>query len=56
MKKKEYIQPKVRTERMQICNILAGTNEHVGIIDEDFEGGDAKMFGRFDDDFEDEDY
>lgn len=54
MKKKKYIQPKVNTERMQICNILAGSipgREELIIKDkgeeEEEDGGDAKMFGRF---------
>ena len=57
MKRKKYIQPKVNTERMQICNILAGTYEKIGVGDsgEEAEGGDAKMFGGFDY-YEDEDY
>lgn len=61
MKKKKYIQPKVNTERMQICNILAGSiegREELIIKDNDGQeedGGDAKMFGRFGN-FEDEDF
>lgn len=57
MKRKKYIQPKVNTESMQICNILAGTYEKIGVGDsgEEAEGGDAKMFGGFDY-YEDEDY
>lgn len=63
MKKKEYIQPKVNTERMLICNILAGSYEGISVEPgggggEEEEGGDAKMFGRFDyfDYFKGEDY
>lgn len=42
---------------MQICNILAGTYEKIGVGDsgEEVGGGDAKMFGGFDY-YEDEDY
>ena len=67
MKKKIYIQPKVNTERMQICNILAGSYENIHIDNgdnggsgpgEEVGGGDAKMFGSFGyfGDCEDEDY
>ena len=50
MKKKEYIQPIVKVEHMLICNILAGSNEMIDVStddDEEEEGVDAKMFGRF---------
>ena len=57
--KKDYIQPQIITERMQICNLLTASDELVDFKPgQDGEEGDAKMFGRFDyfDYFEDEDY